>query len=259
MQSNFELCLSLVLGHEGGYSDHPNDAGGKTNHGVIQTVYDSYRRRKGMIPRHVQQITMGEIREIYKTLYWDKIEGDQLPVGIDYCVFDAAVNSGPSRGARWLQQAINKVARTSRLKVDENIGPSTLDASDDYDPIALIDVMLDLRIGFMRVSKNTKTGAALWPSFGRGWTNRLYGYLAPGAAEAARKADGVDDRAKAMARKAMIGPIPSSSEPAKPGLPVPYKYPVPPTPQQPSQGAPAWVIALLAALAALFGVYQWQH
>lgn len=260
MKENFDLCLSYVLGHEGGYSDHPNDAGGKTNHGVIQSVYDSYRRRKGLIPRHVQQITMGEIKEIYKTLYWDKIVGDELPAGIDYCVFDAAVNSGPSRGARWLQQAINIRAGAARLKVDENVGPSTLDASDDYDAIGLIDAMLDLRVGFMRTAKNTKTGAALWPSFGRGWTNRLYGYLRPGAAEAARQADGVDDKAKALARKAVRGTSPVAPDAVKaPGLPVPYKYPIPETPKQPQNGAPGWVIALIAAIAAILGVVQWQH
>lgn len=249
MHSNFDACLSYVLGHEGGYSDHPNDAGGKTNHGVIQSVYDSYRRRKGLIPRHVKQIEMKEIKEIYKTLYWDKIEGDQLPVGIDYCVFDAAVNSGPSRGARWLQIAINKVSGTARLKIDENVGPSTLDASDDYDPEKLIDAMLAERLGFMKVARNTKTGKLLWPSFGNGWTNRLFGYLAPGKAEALRKNDGVDDKAKALLR---------SGKAVADKLPVPYKYPVP-APAKPEANVPAWVLALAAALAAIFGVLQWQH
>lgn len=248
MRSNFEVSLGHVLGHEGGFSDHWNDAGGATNHGVIQRVYDAYRRRRKLIPRSVKSITKGEVYEIYKEQYWDKICGDDLPIGIDYCTFDAAVNSGPSRGARWLQQAINKVAKQSRVKVDEVVGNATLDASDDYDAEQLVDAMLDYRLGFMKIARNTKTGAALWPTFGRGWTNRLFGFLPRGAKEALRQANGVDDFAKKMIREAGTGS-------------APQKYPLPeiPTVEQPQTELPGWLVAVLAALALAFGVYQWQQ
>ena len=150
MESNFAVALNHVLVHEGGYTDHPRDPGGATNKGVIQRVYDAYRRRHGLTPRSVAFIADHEITAIYRTQYWNKIEGDALPKGIDYCVFDAAVNSGPARGARWLQKAINKCAGYKRVKVDQDIGSATLDAADDYPPHDLINAMCDIRVGFLR-------------------------------------------------------------------------------------------------------------
>jgi lysozyme family protein len=244
MRSNFPASLKSVLRSEGGYSNHPNDAGGKTNHGVIQRVYDGYRRRKGLIPRSVKVITEKEVQEIYRSLYWNKIDGDLLPIGIDYCVFDAAVNSGPGRGARWLQKAINKVAGFKRVKVDDVIGPSTLDASDDYDAEALVDAMLDYRLGFMKVARNTRTGRALWPSFGRGWMNRLFGYLPAGAK--VRQANGVDDIAKRMIRE-NVGLSPNK-------YPLPESIPIPEDKQ-----LPGWVVAIIMAIIAALGVIQWQQ
>lgn len=246
MKENFEIGLGYVLGHEGGFFDHWNDAGGETNHGIIQSIYDGYRRRKGLIPRSVKQITMGEVVEIYKAQYWDAVRADELPPGIDYCVFDAAVNSGPKRGVRWLQQGVNDVAKKSRLRVDEVIGLATLDASDDYDPEALIDAMIDRRLGFMKIARNRNTGVPLWPTFGKGWMNRLFGYLPAG--KKVRNADGVDDHAKAMARNAA---------PAAKKYPLP-QLPVPTTQPQPQQELPGWIVPLLMALAAAFGVWQWQ-
>lgn len=267
MLGNFDACLAHVIKHEGGFSDHPEDAGGATQHGIIQTVYDSYRRRKGLVQRHVSNIALGEIREIYKTMYWDKVDGDELPVGVDYVVFDAAVNSGPTRGIRWLQQGVNKCAGFARLKVDEKIGPATLDASDDYDFDKLIDAMLDARLGFMKVARNTKTGKASWPVFGRGWQNRLFGYLPKGAT--VRHADGVDDISKIMVRNAI-----ESAKPLTPGVKPEVKVPLPPVPNLPAvlkptphtaepyngkMGAGEWAIILAALGAAVFGVLQWQH
>ena len=47
MLQNFQKALKLVLAHEGGWSDHPEDPGGATNFGVTQRVYDAFRRNRG--------------------------------------------------------------------------------------------------------------------------------------------------------------------------------------------------------------------
>ena len=107
----FERAFALLAVHEGGYSNHPDDPGGATNRGVTQRTYDSYRARHGLERRDVRQITDGEVAEIYRGQYWDAIRGDDLPAGVAYCVFDAAVNSGPGRALRWLQAEIGASRR----------------------------------------------------------------------------------------------------------------------------------------------------
>lgn len=197
MLENFAASLREVLRHEGGYTNHPDDAGGATNFGVTQAVYDGYRRSKRLLPRSVKMINSTEVADCYKTNYWDKICGDQLPKGIDFLTFDAAVNSGTGRGEKWLQQAINRVAGARRLKEDGAIGFATIDASDDYPADQIIDAYINLRLGFMKVARNTNTGKLLWPIFGGGWSSRLLG---DDLGKGRRAPNGVEDVAKAMAR-----------------------------------------------------------
>lgn len=159
---NFDRALIAVLRHEGGYVNHPADPGGATNKGVTQVVYDGFRNRLGLPKRSVRHITETEVRDIYKRQYWEAVKGDELPAGIDYMVFDGAVNSGPSRSGRWLQSALG-------VKVDGVIGEATLNAARQHpNHDVLIARACRIRMGFLR-------GLRTWPTFGRGWTSRVAG------------------------------------------------------------------------------------
>lgn len=162
MNNNFEKALALVLEHEGGYVNHPKDPGGATNRGVTQAVYDAYRKVRGRGLLSVKFITDEELRAIYKFQYWDKVQGDFLPSGLDYAVFDFAVNSGVSRAAKYLQAVIG-------VAQDGQIGAKTLSAITS--PVATINALLDRRVGFLR---NLKT----FMTFGKGWTTRVHGVRA---------------------------------------------------------------------------------
>jgi lysozyme family protein len=171
MQQSYAKALGLVLVHEGGYSNHPQDPGGATMKGVIQRVYDAYRQRKGQPTRSVKHLAEDELQEIYRQLYWNKIDGDQLPAGVDYCVFDGAVNSGPYQSAKWLQRGLNDVLGKKVLAVDGNIGPATLAAAEDTairssQLWAVIDAMCDRRLAMLK-------GLKTWPTFGKGWATRV--------------------------------------------------------------------------------------
>ena len=158
--SNFDLSLKRVLIHEGGWSNHPNDPGGPTNRGVIQRVYDGYRDRKGLARQTVRNISDAEIGEIYRLQYWSAIRGDDLPEGIDYVVFDGAVNSGPVQSAKWLQRAL-------ACSADGHIGEGTIDAlrmCGDYDQ--LVNQICDQRLRFLRSLRT-------WDTFGVGWSRRV--------------------------------------------------------------------------------------
>ena len=160
---SFPRALQRVLAHEGGYINHPSDPGGATNRGVTFRVYDAYRRRKGLPTQDVRRITADEIAEIYKLQYWDVVKADELPPGVDYVLFDGAVNSGPSQSIKWLQRALGNVV------VDGVMGQATLAAVAGHNSMPrLIDAICDRRMAFLKALRT-------WGTFGRGWSARVDG------------------------------------------------------------------------------------
>jgi lysozyme family protein len=159
VKQNFEKALALTLRYEGEYSDHPADPGGATMRGVTQKVYDAFRAGAGRPYRAVKKIEESELRAIYRTQYWDLIQGDKLPAGVDAAVFDYAVNSGATRASRALQTAVGQ-------RVDGNIGNATLVAVMDLGEIGTIEALCDERMIFLRRLKTFST-------FGKGWTRRV--------------------------------------------------------------------------------------
>lgn len=156
----FAHALSHVLIHEGGYVNHPRDPGGATNKGVTQRVYDDWRRKQGKSPRSVRDIEASEIGAIYRREYWDKVRGDDLPAGVDYAVFDFAVNSGVSRATKYLQAVVG-------VAQDGVIGPATL-AAVAASPRHVVEAIMDKRVAFLK-------GLETFPTFGRGWMARCDG------------------------------------------------------------------------------------
>ncbi|GGF53266.1 hypothetical protein GCM10007301_10920 [Azorhizobium oxalatiphilum] len=197
--SSFDAALSRVLVHEGGYSNHPADPGGPTMRGVIQRVYDAYRTGKGLNRRPVRQIEAAEIREIYRTQYWDAVRADDLPAGLDYVVFDGAVNSGPGQSAKWLQRGLG-------LGADGQVGAVTLAAARaSTDLPGLVEAICDRRLAMLK-------SLSTWPVFGAGWGRRVAEVRRDGLAwVAAGTAEPVGG--KARADKAVAGKAPAASAP----------------------------------------------
>jgi lysozyme family protein len=161
--NGFARALPRVLAHEGGYVNDPHDPGGATNRGITFRVYDAYRTRKGLPTRDVRNISPAEVSEIYRLQYWDAVKGDELPPGLDYVLFDGAVNSGPAQSIKWLQRALGSVA------VDGQIGQATLAAVMAHGrPADLVDRICDRRLAFLQALKT-------WPRFGKGWRARVEG------------------------------------------------------------------------------------
>lgn len=159
--SGFTRALPRVLQHEGGYVNDPQDPGGATNRGVTFRVYDGYRTRKGLPTQDVRDITSAEVSEIYRLQYWDACKCDDLPAGVDYVLFDGAVNSGPTQSIKWLQRALGSVT------VDGQMGQATLAAVTEHgNPSALVDIICDRRMAFLQALKT-------WPRFGKGWSARV--------------------------------------------------------------------------------------
>jgi lysozyme family protein len=158
MKNSFYKSLDEVLKYEGGYVNHPKDPGGATNRGVTQGTYDAWRASKGYRRRNVKLLTPDELTAIYKNNYWDAVRGDDLPVGIDFAVFDFAVNSGISRAVRMLQQLVG-------VKADGLLGPATLRAASAHQ-FGLTDKYCNARLTFLQHLHH-------WATFGRGWGRRV--------------------------------------------------------------------------------------
>jgi len=154
MNTNFELCLSHLLQHEGGYVNHPQDPGGRTNLGVTQAVWEDWIDRS-VSEDEMKALTPSKVAPLYQELYWDRIKADSLASGLDYCVFDAAVNSGVSRAVKWLQTIAN-------VPADGIVGAETLKAAKT----ASIEKYCAHRMEFLKERSN-------WPTFGKGWERRV--------------------------------------------------------------------------------------
>jgi len=157
MNKNYDRCLTMLLKHEGGYVNDPNDAGGRTNLGVTQKVYENWVERD-VTEQEMRDLTVEDVAPIYKNNYWDRGKCDDLPSGVDWCIFDWGVNSGMSRSAKALQRIVG-------VEADGGIGPMTLQAVNDFDPLEIITKMHLSRQHFYESLDN-------FVNFGRGWTRR---------------------------------------------------------------------------------------
>ena len=158
MKENFDSALAAILHHEGGYVNHPADPGGMTNLGVTKRVWEEWVGHE-VDEKDMRALTPEDVGPMYKAKYWDKIKGDDLPAGVDYIVFDAAINSGPSRATKWLQQSVGAIP-------DGMIGPGTLGKVAAVPADDIVEKYQQTRLEFLR-------SLPTWSTFGRGWGRRV--------------------------------------------------------------------------------------
>ena len=158
MKDNFDAALKAVLHHEGGFVNHPADPGGMTNLGVTKKVWEEWVGHD-VDEAAMRALTPELVGPMYRKKYWDKIKGDDLPEGVDYVVFDAAVNSGPGRAAKWLQSCVG-------VEPDGGIGPKTLAAVAAFNPAELVEDYAKRRMSFLMDLPH-------WGTFGKGWSRRV--------------------------------------------------------------------------------------
>lgn len=159
MNKNLDQSIAYVLETEGGFVNNPRDPGGPTNKGITQVVYNNYRDTHQLPRQSVELISDIEVEAIYEANYWDRVDGDSLPSGVDYCVFDFAVNSGSSRAIQFLQLVVGVTA-------DAHLGPVTLAAVSARPAAEIVDDLCDKRQIFLE-------GLPTFAEFGNGWTERV--------------------------------------------------------------------------------------
>jgi len=158
MKENFDDALKAVLHHEGGYVHHPRDPGGMTNLGVTKKVWEEWVGHP-VDEKAIRALTPEMVGPLYKKKYWDAVRGDDLPDGVDYIVFDTAINSGPGRAIKFLQGCVG-------ADMDGALGPKTMAAVRAADPKQLVEDYAKRRLSFLQ-------DLPTWGTFGKGWSRRV--------------------------------------------------------------------------------------
>ena len=130
-RKRFDECLAVVLGFEGGYSNHPSDKGGATQFGITTGTLARARTDGVVQCRDVARLTLPEAAAIYRRYYWAPVGADILPPPLDLVVFDASVNCGVAAAVKHLQEALNALLPGTPLAVDGGFGPKTKQALAD--------------------------------------------------------------------------------------------------------------------------------
>jgi lysozyme family protein len=104
-------------------------------------------------------------KAIAKKLYWDPLHLDTFDPRVAFQIFDANYNGG--HPVIWMQGAAG-------AKVDGLIGPATIAAVQNTDPLRFMMRWNSLRLSYF-------TSLKTWPTFGKGWANRIASNLLVGA------------------------------------------------------------------------------
>ena len=158
MISNWQKSFELMLKSEGGFVNHPSDPGGMTNLGVTKATWENWVGRESD-EAEMRGLTPEKVEPLYKKKYWDAVRADELPVGLDYLMFDFGVNAGPGRAIKVMQSAVG-------VTPDGGFGPLTLAAVQAIDPVELIEKFSQAKEDFYR-------SLGTFATFGKGWLNRV--------------------------------------------------------------------------------------
>jgi lysozyme family protein len=158
MKENFDEALKAILKHEGGFVNHKLDPGGMTNLGVTKKVWEEWVG-KAVDEKAMRALTPEVVAPMYRKKYWDAVRGDEMPDGLDYLMFDFAVNAGPGRAIRIMQKAVG-------ANPDGAIGPKTMQALKEANQTELVAKFSAEKEAFYR-------SLPTFGTFGKGWLRRV--------------------------------------------------------------------------------------
>lgn len=166
MLSNWDKSFELVIHHEGGFTNDQRDPGnklpdgrqGSTNLGLTQKNWEAHVGQQ-VTQDDMKALTQEDVKPIYKKNYWDAVKGDDLPSGVDYAMFDLAINSGPNRAVKVLQTAL-------QVTPDGAIGPKTMKAIQDADAEELLTK-------FSQAKEDFYKSLPTFTTYGKGWLRRV--------------------------------------------------------------------------------------
>lgn len=158
----FGRAFTRIFKNEGGFQADPKDRGNWTSGriGVGRLVGTKYGISAMTYPHlDIRNLTIDQAKAIYKRDWWDKLRMDQMHSALQYQIFDAAINHGATRAAKFLQSACG-------ARPDGIIGPNTIAAVTSKDVNDMLMLFLAERLQFM-------TEIRTWVTYGKGWARRI--------------------------------------------------------------------------------------
>jgi len=143
----FDTAFDRLLGHEGGYVNHPKDPGGETNWGISKRSYPGV---------DIKNLTREQAAQIYLRDFWQPLGA--APAAVKFQAFDFAVNSGIQTAIRKLQAAID-------VADDGHWGPVSAAK------LASMEVN-DVLLRYMAQRLRFWVKCSAWPTMGAGWVSR---------------------------------------------------------------------------------------
>ena len=172
---NIETMIDEVLTKEGGFVNHPADRGGPTNYGITQKTLSRYLETAVSVDM-VAALDVNTAREIYALNYYHAPRINLLPEKIQHFAFDCAVNHGPRRAIKFIQEVCNDFGY-GPLTVDGLMGPKTkvqaracLEEHGDWMIVALVE---ERQMFYVEIVENDNSQLA----FLTGWLNRARSFL----------------------------------------------------------------------------------
>jgi lysozyme family protein len=155
--ANFKKAFDLMIVHEGGYVNDPDDPGGETYKGVARkihpkwlgwTIIDLLKKQKGFpdnlhLPGELEIMKQlnYEVSSFYYDQFWLKIKGDSiLDQTVANSIFDFAVNAGIVPSVQLAQTVV-------KVTPDGAIGPKTITAINAFDTEHFLAAFAVAKIG----------------------------------------------------------------------------------------------------------------
>ncbi len=187
--ASFEEAYAITMGHEGGYVDDPEDAGGETYKGVSRrfhpgwegwSIVDAHKSKENFRKKLKSDSRLqGLVHKFYKQHFWDPFLGDEIPSqDVADEMFDTGVNMSVGRAVEFLQESLNLLNRNGKLYadigVDGGFGSITLGALKSYlnaDPPGHLLKLMNVLQG-MHYIKRMKEHPGQ-EKYARGWLKRV--------------------------------------------------------------------------------------
>lgn len=117
--ADFKQALKVVLSHEGGYVDNPEDRGGETNRGITQKCLDAFNSKRKYPFFSVEKLSEADAAEIYREYYWNPLQCEHLDdQKLATAIFDLGVLAG-------VQSMVKNIQKALGIAVDGKMGPHT--------------------------------------------------------------------------------------------------------------------------------------